>query len=109
MLTPSWTWHDHGNESDEPMIWLDGLDLPLVNYLEATFFENYPEVRQPLPLPVDGSQRKYARRAAADLRAAPQSFVAAAELHLGAGAGRRSSLWPPTTPAARTTASGWST
>jgi gentisate 1,2-dioxygenase len=60
VLTPSWTWHDHGNESDEPMIWLDGLDLPLVNYLDATFFENYPDVRQPLPLPVDGSQRKYA-------------------------------------------------
>jgi gentisate 1,2-dioxygenase len=60
VLTPSWTWHDHGNESDEPMVWLDGLDLPLVNYLDATFFEEYPDVRQPLTRPVDGSQRRYA-------------------------------------------------
>ncbi|MCS5669076.1 MAG: cupin domain-containing protein, partial [Dehalococcoidia bacterium] len=30
VLTPSWTWHDHSNESGEPIIWLDGLDIPLV-------------------------------------------------------------------------------
>jgi gentisate 1,2-dioxygenase len=40
VLTPSWTVHDHGNESDGPMIWLDGLDVPIVNPLEATFFED---------------------------------------------------------------------
>src|SRR5579883_1258479 len=49
VLTPNWTWHDHGNESDEPMVWLDGLDLPLVNQLDAMFFNLYPEERQPLP------------------------------------------------------------
>jgi gentisate 1,2-dioxygenase len=27
VITPSWTWHDHGNESDRPMVWLDGLDM----------------------------------------------------------------------------------
>ena len=32
IITPSWTWHDHGNESNEPMIWLDGLDIPMVNH-----------------------------------------------------------------------------
>ena len=32
IITPSWTWHDHGNESEEPMIWLDGLDIPMVNH-----------------------------------------------------------------------------
>jgi len=25
VLTPNWTWHDHANDTDEPMIWLDGL------------------------------------------------------------------------------------
>src|SRR4029453_9339689 len=35
VLTPKWTWHDHANESDAPMIWLDGLDSPLVRILEA--------------------------------------------------------------------------
>ncbi len=26
ILTPSWTFHDHGNPGDEPVVWLDGLD-----------------------------------------------------------------------------------
>lgn len=43
VLTPSWTWHDHGNESSQPMIWLDGLDLPFSILLDANFFEDYVE------------------------------------------------------------------
>ena len=39
ILTPSWTWHEHHNPGTEPMIWLDGLDLPLVQSLDAIFFE----------------------------------------------------------------------
>jgi gentisate 1,2-dioxygenase len=39
VITPSWTWHDHGNESAEPMVWLDGLDIPLVRLLDASFAE----------------------------------------------------------------------
>lgn len=42
VLTPSWTWHDHNNNADSPMVWFDGLDLPLVNMLEAPFYERYP-------------------------------------------------------------------
>ena len=45
IITPSWTWHDHGNESEEPMIWLDGLDIPMVNHFSASFaekFNNFP-------------------------------------------------------------------
>ena len=40
ILTPAWLWHDHGNESDQPMIWLDGLDIPLVQMLDASFSEH---------------------------------------------------------------------
>src|SRR5437763_13701181 len=29
-LTPNCSWHDHANDTDAPMIWLDGLDTPLV-------------------------------------------------------------------------------
>ena len=32
IITPSMTWHDHSNETDEPMFWLDGLDIPLVQF-----------------------------------------------------------------------------
>lgn len=48
IVTPAWTWHDHGKETDGSMIWLDGLDIPLVNYLGATFSEEYesPQVAE---------------------------------------------------------------
>jgi gentisate 1,2-dioxygenase len=39
VLTPSMTWHEHHSGSDQPMVWFDGLDLPLVSYLDACFFE----------------------------------------------------------------------
>ncbi len=39
VLTPSMAWHEHHSGSDEPMVWFDGLDLPLVNALDASFFE----------------------------------------------------------------------
>ena len=28
VLTPNWTWHDHANDTDDPIIWLDGLGHP---------------------------------------------------------------------------------
>jgi gentisate 1,2-dioxygenase len=59
VLTPPWTWHDHGNESDEPMIWLDGLDLPLVAEMEATFYEPFPKDAQRVERPVGDSERRY--------------------------------------------------
>ena len=40
ILTPAWLWHDHGNETVQPMIWLDGLDIPLVQMLDASFAEH---------------------------------------------------------------------
>jgi gentisate 1,2-dioxygenase len=43
ILTPSWTYHDHGNPGDGPMVWLDGLDIPIVGELDAGFFEFGPE------------------------------------------------------------------
>ena len=41
IVTPAWTWHDHGKETEGVMIWLDGLDVPLVNHLGATFSDDY--------------------------------------------------------------------
>ncbi|AQT82382.1 gentisate 1,2-dioxygenase [Mycolicibacterium litorale] len=42
ILTPPWAYHDHANTADTPMIWFDGLDLPLVSHLDAIFFEQFP-------------------------------------------------------------------
>ncbi len=39
VLTPNWKWHDHGNGSRQPMMWLDGLDIPLVRFLNGGFME----------------------------------------------------------------------
>jgi len=48
ILTPSWTFHDHGNPSSEPCMWMDGLDFPIVNMLDTAFAEQYPEEIQPV-------------------------------------------------------------
>ena len=42
VLTPNWIWHDHGNDTSAPMIWLDGLDIPLIEALDAGFSEHRP-------------------------------------------------------------------
>jgi len=57
--TPNWTWHDHGNEGDAPMFWLDGLDIPLVRSLDAVFFEPYTTRRQPVVEQVGASAHKF--------------------------------------------------
>jgi 1-hydroxy-2-naphthoate dioxygenase len=48
VLTPNWTWHDHHNESEDPIIWLDGLDGPLIQSLNVLFFEEYGKEEQPI-------------------------------------------------------------
>ena len=42
VLTPSWCWHGHANESDETSYWIDFLDVPFVQHSEAMFFEPTP-------------------------------------------------------------------
>lgn len=39
LLTPGWNFHGHHNETDQPMAWIDGLDIPFVHYTDSTFFE----------------------------------------------------------------------
>lgn len=47
VLTPAGQWHDHGNPSSQPMIWLDGLDIPTVRHFETGFAESFPERTHP--------------------------------------------------------------
>jgi gentisate 1,2-dioxygenase len=51
VVTPSWSWHDHGNLGDAPVVWLDGLDTPFARLFGAAFYEPYPENKQPLDRP----------------------------------------------------------
>jgi gentisate 1,2-dioxygenase len=39
-----WHWHSHINDSDQPMAWIDGLDIPFQRYADTTFFEPGPDV-----------------------------------------------------------------
>lgn len=59
VLTPSFAWHDHESTSDDPVIWFDGLDLPLVTSLEVMFFQQHTDERQPLTQPTDASKSRY--------------------------------------------------
>jgi gentisate 1,2-dioxygenase len=43
ILTPFWSYHDHGNPGGEPVVWLDGLDIPTVNMFDTSFFEKEAE------------------------------------------------------------------
>jgi gentisate 1,2-dioxygenase len=48
IITPSWTWHDHGNPGGEPVVWLDGLDIRIVQAFGAQFHEPFPQEVQPV-------------------------------------------------------------
>jgi gentisate 1,2-dioxygenase len=48
VLTPSWTFHDHGNPGSKPVIWLDGLDIPIVNTFDTSFAEHSDVEVQPV-------------------------------------------------------------
>jgi gentisate 1,2-dioxygenase len=39
ILTPNGTWHDHGNEDQEPVIWIDMLDWPLMEMLDCAWVD----------------------------------------------------------------------
>jgi gentisate 1,2-dioxygenase len=59
IITPAWTWHDHGNLGDEPVVWLDGLDIPLVRFLDAGFAEKTDETVQRQRLPEGDALARY--------------------------------------------------
>jgi gentisate 1,2-dioxygenase len=64
VITPSWTWHDHGNETEAPMVWLDGLDIPIVTLLDASFAEPGAEDVQAVSRPEGDSAARFANNLA---------------------------------------------
>ncbi|MGJ3507873.1 cupin domain-containing protein [Enemella sp. A6] len=59
-ITPKGTWHEHGNESEESfVIWQDGLDIPLVNTLDANFYEVHPDTYQAKPMHINAQYKEY--------------------------------------------------
>ena len=59
IVTPSMTFHDHGNPGDGPVIWMDILDLHLVNFLDASYAEHHPLGMQPITRPDGDAYQRY--------------------------------------------------
>lgn len=59
IITPPWAWHDHGNLSADPIFWLDGLDIPLVQFLDASFVEHHKDDEQKLSRPTGDADARY--------------------------------------------------
>ena len=59
VLTPYWTWHDHGHTGSEPVIWLDALDNPFAQMFGTMFRENYPHEAQAVSLPAGDAAARY--------------------------------------------------
>ena len=59
VITPPMAWHDHGNESDRPIFWLDGLDIPIVQFLDASFAEHHDHDAQPIARPAGDSEARF--------------------------------------------------
>ena len=61
VLTPNGTWHEHGVDADgTACIWQDGLDIPLMNALEANFFAVHPSLYQQVEHPVNDTSNAWA-------------------------------------------------
>jgi len=72
IITPAWTWHDHGNPGEQPVVWLDGLDIPLVRFLDAGFAEKSgQQAQQPLRPEGDALARYGSNMVPVDFRQTP--------------------------------------
>ena len=59
IITPSWTFHDHGNLGDQPVVWLDGLDIPTVRFYDAGFAEHGQSASQEAVRPEGDALARY--------------------------------------------------
>jgi gentisate 1,2-dioxygenase len=59
VLTPGWSWHDHGHLGAGPAIWIDALDTPLCRLFGAIAFEYFPADAQPVSHAAGGDAARY--------------------------------------------------
>jgi len=59
VITPNWAWHDHGQENDKPVIWIDGLDLHIINFFETAFSEHSNDKMQMVGKTLGESQARW--------------------------------------------------
>jgi gentisate 1,2-dioxygenase len=59
IITPNWTWHDHGSDANGPVVWLDGLDIPMLRFFDAGFAENGTAAQQEVTRPEGNNFARY--------------------------------------------------
>jgi gentisate 1,2-dioxygenase len=59
VITPSMTWHDHANQTKDPMFWLDVLDIPMVQFFDASFAEKLDDAQQTISRPAGDSFARF--------------------------------------------------
>ena len=59
VITPNGAWHDHGQEKGTPIIWVDGLDLHMINFFESGFMEMHNEKSQAVTKNEEESVARY--------------------------------------------------
>ena len=59
VITPSWTWHHHGHHSEGPMVWLDGLDIPITHFFGSTFREDHHADEAEITRPTGDALARY--------------------------------------------------
>ena len=59
VITPTWGWHDHGNLGNGPVVWLDGLDIPMIQLLDASFAERSTEKAKEPTEPPGAAQARF--------------------------------------------------
>jgi 1-hydroxy-2-naphthoate dioxygenase len=59
ITTPAWSWHDHINAGNRPIIWLDGANGPMIHYYQIGFANPHSQPRQPVTRPVGWSQKTF--------------------------------------------------
>ncbi len=71
IITPSMAWHDHGHDGKDPMVWLDGLDIPMLRFFDAGFAENDSSKSQQIKRPEGASFAQYGHNMAPVRSTAP--------------------------------------
>ena len=59
VITAPWRWHEHRNDTDEPIIWLDGLDIPIVQLFDCSFAEGWDDDEYPTSRPAGDTQARF--------------------------------------------------
>ena len=75
ILTPQWAWHEHAHEGDEPMVWIDGLDVPFIQSLQVISFQPYRQGRLRVTEGIDPSSYYGMTRPVGEMDASSMPFL----------------------------------